>query len=118
MREHYQSGAGALQSRPWQDGQAPWEVDDDLKRVYESNAPIILENHQESSVSSTYNAPLTNDFTAPQLMEQAEEIYDRQGHAFRLKLEFDLILRNTETGEFRYFRAYGNESLFERPVYV
>jgi hypothetical protein len=23
-----------------------------------------------------------------------------------------------ETGEFRYFRAYGNESLFERPVYV
>jgi hypothetical protein len=52
------------------------------------------------------------------MVEQAEEIYDRQGHAFRLKLEFDLILRNTETGEFRYFRAYGNESLFERPVYV
>jgi hypothetical protein len=51
-------------------------------------------------------------------MEQAEEIYDRQGHAFRLKLEFGLILRNTETGEFRYFRAYGNESLFERPVYA
>jgi cytochrome c553 len=46
-------------------------------------------------------------------MEQAEEIYDRQGHAFRLKLEFDLILRNTETGEFRYFRAYGTYTLFK-----
>jgi hypothetical protein len=41
----------------------PVEGDDRLKNVYEANAPIILENHQESSVSSSYNVPLTNDFT-------------------------------------------------------
>lgn len=112
MQEHYQTGSGTLQARPWQNDQAPWEVDEDdiLKRVYQSNAPLILENHQESSVTSTYNVPLTNDFSVPQLMEQAQQIYDRQGHAFRLNLEFGLILRNTETGEYRYFRAYANES--------
>ena len=120
MREHYQTGSGALQARPWEQGQAPWEVDDDgrLKECYEANAPLILDNHQESSVSSTYNVPLTNDFTEPQLMEHAEQIYDRQGHAFRLNLEFGLILRHTDTGEYRYFRAFHNESLFERPVYI
>jgi len=57
MQDHYQRGADALQSRPWAEGQVPWEVADDppLKTVYKANAPIILENHQESSVSSSYN---------------------------------------------------------------
>ena len=105
MQDHYQRGSGALQSRPWANGQAPWEVEDNpsLKTVYDANAPIILENHQqESSISSSYNVPLTSDFTVPQLMEHAERIYDRQGHAFRLNMEFGLILRHTETGEYRY----------------
>jgi hypothetical protein len=103
MQEHYQSGGGALQAMPREDDQAPWEVegDDRLKNVYEANAPIILGNRQESSVSSTYNVPLTNDFTVPEMMEHAERIYDRQGHVFRLNLEFGLILRHTETGEYR-----------------
>jgi hypothetical protein len=99
MQEHYQTGGGALQAIPWQDCQAPWEVEgnDRLKNVYEANAPIILENRQESSVSSTYNVSHTNDFTVPEMMEHAERLYDRQGHAFRLNLEFGLILRHTET---------------------
>jgi hypothetical protein len=65
---------------PWEDDQAPWEVEgeDRLKNVYNANAPIILENHQESSVSSTYNVPLTNDFTVPEMMEHAERIFERQ----------------------------------------
>ena len=120
MREHYQTGGGTLQSRPWTNGESPWERDDDvrLKQVYEANEPLILENHEETSVISSYNVPLNNDFTIPQLMEHAQRIYDRQGNAFRLNLEFGLILRQTETGEYRYFRPYSNESLFQRPVYV
>ena len=51
-------------------------------------------------------------------MEQAERIYDRQGYAFRLNLEFGLILQHTDTGEYRYFRPFANESLFKRPVYI
>ena len=120
MQEHYQSGGGALQARPWEDGQAPWEVEgnDRFKHVYEANAPIILENHQESSVSSTYNVPVANAFNVPEMMEQAERIYDRQGNAFGLNLKFELILRHTETGEYRYFRPFANGSLFDRPVYI
>jgi hypothetical protein len=53
MQEHYQTGSGILQSRPWEQDQAPWEFEDDplLKNVYKANVPMILENHQESAVS-------------------------------------------------------------------
>lgn len=120
MQEHFQTGGGTLQARPWTNGEAPWERDNDdrLKQTYEANTPIILDNHQESSVSSSYNFPITNGFTISQLMRQAEEVYDRQQNAFRLNLEFGLILRNTETDEYRYFHPYSNESLFQRPIYV
>ncbi|VDI65788.1 Hypothetical predicted protein [Mytilus galloprovincialis] len=120
MQHHYQTGAGGLQSRPWTHDEAPWEVEEDeaLRTVYEANAPLILENHSESSVTSTYNVPLTNDFTVPQLMEQAERLYDRQGHAFRLNLEFGLILRHTElettvtSGHFRTSHSFKDPSIF------
>lgn len=48
-------------------------------------------------------------------MEHAQRIYDRQENAFPLNLEFSLILRHTEAGEYRYFHPYSNESLFTFP---
>ena len=51
-------------------------------------------------------------------MDHTQRIYDRQDNAFRLNLKYGLILRHTETGEYRYFRPYANESLFQRPLYV
>lgn len=103
MQEHNQTGSVVLQSRPWNRGEAPWELDLDerLKTVYEANAPIILENNQESSTTSSYNVPLTNDLSIPQLMEHAERIYDRQGHAFRLNWNSDsfyVIRKPASTG--------------------
>ena len=38
--------------------------------------------------------------------------------AFRLNLEFGLVLVNTDTGEYRYFVPYSNEALFQRPIYI
>jgi hypothetical protein len=121
MQQHFQTGVKALQERLWEISQAPWETEEDdsrLNQVYEANEPLILDNHQESSVISSYNVPLNNDFTSPQMMDHTQRIYDRQDNAFRLNLKYGLILRHTETGEYRYFRPYANESLFQRPVYV
>ena len=118
MREHFQRGAGFLQPSPYIQGQEPWVNNEPLREAYDVNSPIILQRHEEGSVTSTYNLPLTNDFSTFELMEAMEEIYDRQQHAFRLNLHFGLILVNTETGEYRYFRPFSNESLFQRPIYV
>ncbi len=51
MQHHFQTGGRALQERPWEIDQAPWETEEDprLKQVYEANEPLILDNHQESS---------------------------------------------------------------------
>ena len=94
MQQHFQTGGKALQARLWEISQAPWETEEDdsrLNQVYEANEPLILDNHQESSVISSYNVPLNDDFTNPQMMDHAQRIYDRQDNAFRLNLEYGLI---------------------------
>nr|XP_022301117.1 uncharacterized protein LOC111109328 [Crassostrea virginica] len=118
MRYHYQTGRGGLQPLPYAHGQEPWTGDRTLEEVYETNRTLILQRHREGTVHSTYNTPLNNHFSTNDLMNVMDEIYDRQQHAFRLNLEFGLILRNIETGEYRYFRPFTNQSLFTRPLYV
>lgn len=122
MKEHFQVGEGGLQARPWGNGSPSWEeggiVDHSLKEVYESNAPIILRRHQEGTICSIYNFPIDNQFSIGEIMQAANEIYDRQNRAFRLNLEFGLILVNSETREFRYFKPHHNQEVFQRPIYV
>ena len=109
-----------LQNPPWEENSAPWSKyhDSKLKDNYESNAVIILERDREGSAHSVYDLPLTNVFTIPQLVIRAQDIYERQQYIFRLNREFGLILRYTETREYRYFKPFPNDSLFQRPMYV
>ena len=123
MRAHYQVG-GALQRRPWgQNNLAPWQHEDGtsdgaLRDVYEANAPIILETGRQGPIQSIFNFPLTNQVSINQLMDFAENIFQQQHHAFRLNLVFGVILRNRETGQYRYFVPYTNNGVLERALYV
>lgn len=64
MKEHFQTGAGkALQQPPWGNRSPPFEDNHRLLEIYDINRPLILLNHQEDSVRSVYNYPLSNDFT-------------------------------------------------------
>ena len=121
MRQHYQVG-GQLQDTPWGNGPAPWEGDDEtderLKTVYEANAPLILQPNAPGPNISVYNFPAGNDVEEDQISQAAEAIYEQQDHAFKLNLSFGVILRNRETGEYRYFRPFYNDSVLDRPLYV
>ena len=119
LREHYNQHGGALQPRPWGPNEAaPWDGDDALRQVYENNAPLILENHRQGPIRTTYNFPVTNDVNVDQLMDFADGIYRRQQRAFRLNLVFGVILQHRETGSYRYFVPYSNNGVFERPIYI
>ena len=107
-----------MQQPPWDNQSPPFEDNQALRDIYEANRPIILAWHQDGSVQTIYNYPLSNDFTTDTIMSRANEMYDRQQSAFRLNLEFGLILVNTDTGEYRYFVPYSNEALFQRPIYI
>ncbi len=122
MRRHYQVGGG-LQRRPWGDDEDPWmnedgTVDEGLKNIYDANSPLILEPHREGPVQNVYNFPIANDITVDRLMDYAREIFERQQSGFRLNLVFGVILRNRETGQYRYFVPYDRTGIFERPLYV
>lgn len=72
-------------------------VDQALKEVNEANIPLVLENHREGRVHSisVYSKPLTNDFEINELMFAAEDIFQRQHHAFKLTLTLGFILLHT-----------------------
>lgn len=96
IRHHYNQSGGSLQRRPWGDDTAPWDragADEGLREVYEANMPLILEQHRTGPIQAVYNFPLDNDVSVNQLMEYAEEIYQREQRAFRLNLVFGVILQ-------------------------
>ena len=109
-----------MKSIPWEGGFAPWdEIENNkLKKNYDANRSIILTNHIEGSVTSTYNFPFRNDVSVTDFMRFANEIYDQQNHTFRLNLEFGIIFVHLETGEYRYFKPFSNEELFQHPIYI
>ena len=107
---NYNQGHGGNGTPPWQrhDG----TIDQNLKNVYEANSSFIIRRHQEGNVCSVYNFPLNNSFSTFEILQTADEIYDRQNNAFRLNLEFVPILVHTEIGEYRYFKLHHNQELF------
>ena len=119
MKQHIQTGSGSpLQPPPWGSQSPPFVDNQPLLEVYDANRPLILANNQESGIETIYNFPISNIFSVDDIMTHANEVYDRQQSAFRVNLEFGLILVNTDSGEYRYFTPYSNESLFDHPIYV
>ena len=121
MRQHFQVG-GQLQDVQWGDRRAPWDEDDvtdeRLRTVYEANAPLILQPNAPGPNISVYNFPAGNDVDEEQISQAADAVYDQQDHAFKSNLSFGVILRNRETGEYRFFRPFYNDSVLDRRLYV
>lgn len=53
-----------------------------------------------------------------EIVNQAEQIFNKQQTAFKIQFSFDFILRHIETGEFRYFFPARNLTLLERPFLI
>lgn len=51
-------------------------------------------------------------------MRQIESIYDLRQSAFKINISLGLILQNVETGVFRFFVPYHNESIFLFPQLI
>ena len=94
------------------------EEDEDLQKVYDMHRSFIHDTHQIGPISSIYNFPLQDTFDVETLMQQVNEIYNTENKSFKLNLTFGLILQNRETKEYRFFKPYKNDEVFQRPVYV
>ena len=90
-----------------------------LLAVYNEYLPTITAAHDQGQVWGIYNFPL-NDFNgeSEQLYHQLNHVYEKENNTFRINLPFGVILRNVETGDYRYYRAYYNSTLLDYPVRI
>ena len=49
------------------------------------------------------------------IKEKLEEIFNKLDSAAKIKIALGFVLRNVETGEYRYYKAHENHTLFEKP---
>ena len=49
--------------------------------------------------------------------EKLEEVFNKLDSAAKINIALGFVLRNIETGEYRYFYAHENNTLFENPTY-
>ena len=121
MNVHHTGGAQVLQREPFD--VPPWQgedgtVDEALRAVYNTHRSLILDDHGFGGMTSIYNFPITNEFSVDTLMGHIREIYRRENQVFRINMIFGLILRNRETGEYRYFKPYRNEEVFSDAIQI
>jgi hypothetical protein len=121
MLQHNQSG-GNLQEFPWRPNNEPWlidgKIDNDFKETYLMHMKIILQNHEIKPITSVYNFPTDNTITINKMMEHISYIYREENRAFKMNISFGIILRNIETGKYRYYKPYTNDSVLAEPILV
>ena len=126
VHQNMQHG-GALPNRPWRQeahlDEPPWGDpvrDEPLRQIYEGNQNVILADAKiDKGRKVIYNLP-TNNLRdgVDEILWKLDEIFMDQNGAFKLNLSLGLILRNMETGEYRYFAPHVNDSLFPSPFLI
>ena len=121
MNVHHRGGA-ELQDipfdiAPWQDDQGN-VIDPELERVYDTHRSLILDAHTFGPVTSLYNFPIDNTFDVETIMNQVRYIYNNENQVIRVNFIFGIILRNRETGEYRYFKPYKNNEVFKDSIQI
>jgi hypothetical protein len=105
--------------------QPPWEndngelVNEKLKNIYFTNAEHILKNNETKSTVNLYNFPTNNLKQGSQELEtHLRKVYENEKSAFKVNLSLGFILKNKETGEYRYYIPYKNNELFNQPMLI
>jgi hypothetical protein len=105
----------AENSPPWMEN---GEYDKALEDCYKTHEGLILRPHELGRVISVFNFPINNNLTIRTIAKHVRKIYFSQQYTFKINLSFGYILKNIETGEYRYFKAYDNQSIFPKPPLI
>ena len=116
---------------PWEkdpDIDPPWiardvhgnqTTDVEFRQIYSENRDTIRAPHDPGIVRGVYNFPI-DDFNGETVIMRPhlEQILRHESHAFKINVAFGTILRNIETGEYRYYTAYYNNTLLDTPFRI
>ncbi len=114
-----------------QDSDDDEEEEDSVESVYRTNWASIRSHHRVGRrVQDVYNFRIGggvqqqvgggNGNAGSSVVERRlQAIFNRQRHAFKINMSYGYILRNTETGELRYFHSsVNNHRYFDRPFTI
>ena len=91
----------------------------ELQAEYAMNRRHILAGDEDTDLKKVYNFPSNNLHGGfNEIRGHLNQIYNDQGHAFRIDFSFGMILQNTETGEYRYYIPYFNNKILQFPFTI
>ena len=94
------------------------QLEDGLREILDENTRHIYEPHKvDKRVQDKYNFRTFN-LTLNLLERQLRYIFLNQRRVFKLNLSFGFTLRDSETGQFRYYYPSNNQRYLERPVLI
>lgn len=116
----HQSGSGKEGDFSWEaTGEpAPWDGDERLKSAYMANKIFMLTKGETGLVKKSVNYPADNIITTTDIVRKVENIARGEKMAFLFNISVGFILLDIETGEYRYFIPYKNETLFPSPILI
>ena len=123
--------ANPIFSMPWEIDNSidpPWITRDEdgvpaedsaFKKIYIENRETIQASHDMGNIRGVYNFP-TNDFNGETevLRPHLDQILSHEDHSFKINLAFGIILRNIDSGEYRYYTAYYNNTILDLPYRI
>ena len=90
-----------------------------FKHTYQENRNTIHATHDAGIVRAVYNFPIDDFIGDISIMKpQLEQIMVTESHSFKLNVAFGTILRHIETGEYRYYTAYYNNTILDTPFRI
>ena len=118
-------------SMPWETNPqiaAPWITTDEhgntsrdvgFEKIYHDNRDTIQSTHDIGNIRGVYNFP-TNDFNGETevLRPHLDQILSNEDHSFKVNLAFGIILKHLDTGEYRYYTAYYNNTVLDLPYRI
>ena len=92
------------------------EGEDGEKLKKESSAcqHFLVKTEMENGRHKVFNVQMSKLDTKI-INEKLEEVFNKLDSAAKINVALEFVLRNVETGEYRYYYAHENNTLFEKP---
>ena len=90
-----------------------------FRLIYSENRDTIQAPHDVGIIRGLYNFPV-DDFNndSVKMRSHLDHILKFESHAFKLNVAFGMLLRHIETGEYRYYTPYYNNTILQHPFRI
>ena len=88
-----------------------------LKEELSACQHFLVDTEMENGRHKVFNFQMSKLDTKI-INEKLEEVFNKLDSAAKINIALGFVLRNIETGEYRYFYAHENNTLFEKPNLV